>query len=141
MIRKALPALAALLLAGAVQAAPSERLDEASVRAIESRWSEAFVSGDAAALDALLAADYVSVGSTGKARPKGEIIDIARTYAAKHPGEHAQPLPASSTVQLMGTTALVQHHNPSDVSIDLFEFRGGHWLARYSQHTAVAPAT
>ena len=133
---------ASILLAGsAAQAAPAQRLDEASVRAVETAWSEAFVTGDAATLGALLDPAYVYVGPNGKARPKGEIIAIAQAYAAKHPGEHAQPLSATSTVQLIGTTALVQHHGATDVSIDLFYFQGGRWHARYSQHTAIAPST
>jgi hypothetical protein len=132
-------ACAALLALAASPALAAERQDEASVRAAETRWNEAFVTGDAAALDALLDRDYVSVGTTGKPRPKAEIIDIARSYAAKHPGEHAPPVPATSTVQLMGATALVRHHSPTDVSIDLFSFEHGKWTARYSQHTAIAP--
>jgi ketosteroid isomerase-like protein len=130
---------AALLVSGAAQAAPADRLDEASVRAAENRWSEAFISGDAGALDALLHPDYVSVGATGKARPKAEIIAIAKAYAEKHPGEHAQPLAATSAVQLIGPTALVQHHAASEISVDLFSFEGGRWRARYSQHTPIAP--
>ena len=140
MIRPIALGLAFALAAAAAQAAPAERLDEASVRAAELRWSEAFVTGDAAALDALLAPDYVSVNPAGKARPKAEIIAVATAYAAKNPGQHAQPLPATSTVELIGSAALVRHRAPTDVSIDLFEFRGGHWLARYSQHTAVPAA-
>jgi ketosteroid isomerase-like protein len=140
MPRIALLALAAFACATAGRAATPERLDEASVRAAETRWSEAFVTGDAATLEALLASDYVSVNPAGKARPKAEIIAVARAYAAKNPGQHAQPLTSTSTVELIGTAALVHHHAPTDVSIDLFEFKGGHWLARYSQHTAVPPA-
>lgn len=132
--------LSALALAAAVSsAAPAERPDEASVRAAETRWSEAFVTGDAAVLEALLAPDYVSVNPSGKPRPKTEIIAVAKAYAAKNPGQHAQPLPASSTVELIGTAALVRHRAPTDVSIDLFAYRDGHWVAVYSQHTAVAP--
>ena len=130
---------AALLALAAPPAFATERLDEASVWAAETRWSEAFVTGDAAALEALLDRDYVSVGATGKPRPKAEIIALAKAYAEKHPGEHAQPLPATSTVQLIGVTALVRHHSPADISIDLFSFENGRWHARYSQHTAIAP--
>ena len=130
---------AALLAGGAAQATSADRVDEASVRAAENRWSEAFITGDAATLDALLDPAYVSVDSTGKARPKAQVIAIAKAYAETHPGEHAQPLPTTSTVQLIETTALVQHHAASEVSIDLFSFRGGRWRARYSQHTPIAP--
>ena len=132
-----------MLFAGLLAASASaqaETRDEAAVRAVENGWSEAFVSGDAKALEALLDPGYVSVSANGKARPKAEIVAIATAYAAKNPGQHAQPLPATSTVELIGSAALVRHRAPTDVSIDLFEFRGGHWLARYSQHTAVPAA-
>lgn len=132
-------ALSIALLPAVVQAAPLERRDEAGVRAAENRWSEAFITGDAGTLNALLDTAYVSVGSNGKVRPKAEIIEIARAYAAKHPGEHAQRLSSGSTVELIGMTALVQHHAAAEVSIDLFYFQGGHWRARYSQHTALTP--
>ncbi|HEY3951357.1 hypothetical protein, partial [Phenylobacterium sp.] len=84
---------------------------------------------------------YVSVGAAGKDRTKGEIVSLAMNYAAQHPGEHASPLPASSTIKLVGDTALVRHHGDKDISMDLFVFVGGHWRALYSQHTAIAPAT
>jgi hypothetical protein len=140
MIAKSALTLATILVATSAYAAPAERQDEAGVRAAETRWSEAFVTGDAATLEALLAADYVSVNAQGKPRPKAEIVAVAKAYAAKNPGQHAQPLPATSTVDLIGAAALVRHHGPTDVSIDLFEFRAGHWIARYSQHTAVPSA-
>ncbi|MDB5442524.1 MAG: hypothetical protein JWP73_900 [Phenylobacterium sp.] len=141
MIKSSVAGLAALLLATAAGAAPTQRQDEAGVRAAENRWSEAFVTGDTETLDGLLSPDYVSVGATGKGRPKAEILAIAKAYAGKHPGEHAHPLPDTSTVRLIGATALVQHRSPAEVSIDLFAFEHGHWIARYSQHTVVAPAT
>jgi hypothetical protein len=140
-MRFAVPLVLALAIgAGAAAAATAQHPDEAGVRAVESGWSEAFITGNAAALEALLDPAYVSVGANGKARPKAEIIALARSYAAQHPGQHADPLPATSTVQIMGTTALVRHHGTSDVSIDLFAFEHGQWRAKYSQHTAIAPA-
>ncbi|HEY3519593.1 MAG TPA: DUF4440 domain-containing protein [Rhodanobacteraceae bacterium] len=114
------------------------RPDQAGVRAAENRWSEAFVTGDSAALDDLLDADYVSVGATGESRPKTEIIRLAAQYAKTHPGQHAQPLPATSTIRVIGDAAVVQHHRPDENSVDVFYFRGGRWRAWYSQHTRVA---
>ena len=110
--------------------------DEAGVRDAENRWSEAFVSGDAAALDSLLDADYVSTGTTGKPRPKAEIIALATAYAKAHPREHAKPLSSTSTIRVIGNAAVVQHHSASDTSVDVFYFRDGRWFAWYSQHTA-----
>jgi Domain of unknown function (DUF4440) len=110
--------------------------DEAGVRDAENRWSEAFVSGDAATLDALLDADYVSTGTSGKARSKAEIVGLATSYAKAHPGEHAKPLSSTSTIRVIGNAAVVQHHGASDTSVDVFYFSDGRWVAWYSQHTA-----
>src|SRR5689334_5500940 len=87
---------------------------ESSVRAAENRWSEAFISGDTATLESLLDPDYVSTGATGKPRTKAEIIALASAYAKAHPGQHGQPLAATSTIRVIGNAAVVQHHNPTD---------------------------
>jgi len=126
-----------LFIAQAATAAGSIA-DEAGVRDAENRWGEAFITGDAATLDALLDADYVSTGATGKPRSKAEIVALASTYAKAHPGEHAKPLPATSTIRVIGDAAVVQHHNVGDTSVDVFYFRDGRWYAWYSQHTKLA---
>lgn len=126
-----------LIIANAASGA-EKVADEAGVRNAENRWSEAFVSGDVPTLDALLDADYVSTGTTGKPRSKAEIIALARSYAKAHPGEHAQPLPTTSTIRVIGNAAIVQHHNTGDTSVDVFYFRDGRWYAWYSQHTKIS---
>ena len=129
----------ALLVPLTAQAAPIQRLDETSVRAMETAWSEAVLTGDVAALDAMLDADYVTINAKGVTRPKQAVIDFAKDYSAKHPGGHATPLGPTSTVELIGTTALVRHHAASETSMDLLYFKGGRWRAHYSQHTTIAP--
>ena len=124
-----------LLLAAGTTLAAGKAPDEAGVREAENQWSEAFMTGDTATLDALLDADYVSTGTNGKARRKAEILHIADTYAKAHPGEHATPLSPTSTIRVIGDAAVVQHHSSSDTSVDVFYFRGGRWHAWYSQHT------
>ena len=120
-------------VSGAAMAAKAP--DEAGVRDAENRWNEAFVSGDAVVLDALLDADYVSVNASGKARPKAEIIQGAKKYGTAHPGEHGNPLPPTSTIRVVGNAAVVQHHGTTETSVDVFYFRDGQWHAWYSQHT------
>src|SRR4051812_40639200 len=111
-MKPALSILLSLFLVAAQTATAAEKsADEAGVRDAENRWSEAFVIGDAATLDGLLDADYVSTGATGKSRPKAEIIGPASSYAKAHPGEPAKPLPATSTIRVIGNAAVVQHHN------------------------------
>jgi hypothetical protein len=128
-------ALACALITMGTATAAGKVADEAGVRDAENQWSEAFIGGDTATLDALLDADYVSTGANGKARPKAEIIRIAGEYAKAHPGGHATPMPSTSTIRVIGNAAVVQHHNSSDTSVDVFYFRDGRWHAWYSQHT------
>jgi len=141
-MRAQLTALAGaiLLMSSAAHAAAPQKPDEASVRAVETGWNQAFMTGDGAALDALLDPDYVSVSSNGKAHSKADIIAGAKGYAAKNPGQKATALPPTSTVQIFGATALVRHHGASETSMDLFAFEHGRWVAKYSQHTAIPPA-
>jgi hypothetical protein len=131
----------AALLAGLIALGPATAAtavpDAAGVREAENRWSEAFVSGDVATLDALLDADYVSVNASGQPRTKAEILLIARNYAKAHPGQHGQPLSASSMIRVIGDAAVVQHHGDKERSVDVFYFRDGRWHAWYSQHTSL----
>src|SRR5581483_5055855 len=125
MNRLALLVIPLSLATAAARAAPAAQLDENSVRAAEVAWSEAVLTGDAAALDALLDPDYITVNAKGVARTKQDVIDFAKGYGAAHPGAHAKPLPPSSTVELIGTTALVRHHVGGETSMDLLYFKDG----------------
>jgi len=118
--------------------AHADQPQEAQVRDTENRWSEAFITGDTATLESLLDADYVSTGANGKPRTKAEILALASAYAKAHPGQHGQPLAATSTIRVIGNAAVVQHHNPTDTSVDVFYFKDGRWVAWYSQHTKIA---
>jgi len=115
--------------------------DVAAVRAAEDGWNGAYISGDTDFLDHLLADDYVSVGQTGVDHDKAANLVSARAYAAAHPGAAKTPLPASSTIAINGDLAIVRHHGAKDVSVDIFQKRGGRWIAVFSQHTAVPAAT
>ena len=132
--------LTALAAAAALAAAVHEAPDAAGVRHAEDLWGEAFVTGDGATLEALLDPQYVSVNAAGVARPKDKIISLARDYAAKNPGQHGTPMDATSTIRVVGKTALVQHHSPGGFSMDLFYYEGRRWRAWYSQHAAAPPA-
>jgi len=126
-----------LLLAAAIVAGGGD--DLAAVRDAENRWSTAFVTGDAAFLQQLLADDYVSVGADGADHPKAMVIAAASRYAAAHPGATATPLADSSTIVVSADLALVRHHSEHDTSVDVFQKRQGRWIAVYSQHTALKP--
>ena len=126
---------------GSPTVAPASRPDAEGVRAVENAWSEAFVTGDAAFLDTLLDPQYVSVNQAGVPRPKAAIIAAARAYAAAHPGSHADPMSATSQIDVRGRAAVVTHRGATDRSVDMFYYARGSWHAWYSQHTAVQQAT
>ncbi len=130
----------ALLIASTIAGSAHAGDTAAALRTVENGWSQAFVTGDGAYLDALLDPAYVSVGTGGAAHDKAAIIAAAKGYAANHPGAHADPMPPSSTIDIRGAAAVVRHTGPTDTSVDVFYFRGGRWRAWYSQHTAVKPA-
>jgi hypothetical protein len=137
----ALPILFLIAFASgaALAAVPGSDPGEVGVRDVENAWSKAFVTGDTAYLGALLDPAYVSVGTHGDARSKAEIIALAGRYATEHPGSQPAPLPATSKIDIRGSTAIVVHHNITDTSIDVFYYAAGRWRAWYSQHTSVAP--
>lgn len=127
-----------LILALALSAAAAD--ETAAVRAAEDGWNAAYITGDTGFLDHLLADDYVSVSAAGSDRDKAANLASARTYAAAHPGAVKTPLPPSSTIAISGDLAIVRHHGTKDVSVDIFQKRGGRWIAVYSQHTPLPVA-
>src|SRR5687768_9033413 len=72
-------ALVAILACGACAAG-----DEAAIRALEERWDTANLKGDAAALDALFADNFVSTDSEGRVRTKAEIVGAVRAKNIKY---------------------------------------------------------
>jgi Domain of unknown function (DUF4440) len=120
-------------------ATPGNDPGERGVREAEDGWSRAFVSGDAAFLEALLDPAYVSVGTHGNVRAKADIIALAKRYASEHPGSSVTALPPTSKIDVKGASAVVVHHNKDDTSVDVFYYAGGRWHAWYSQHTAITP--
>lgn len=133
--------LVTVCLTNLALASAKERADEGGVRDVEAKWSEAFVTGDETYLNQLLDSSYVSVGSTGQAHEKSKIVDMAKVYATKHPGEHADRLPSTSTARVIGKTAVVQHRGKTETSVDVFYYSEGRWHAWYSQHTTITPGT
>ena len=133
-----LPALltAVLTAAAAVPALAAEverQKTAAGVQATEDHWSAAFVGGDEAYLNSLLDDAYLSVSSSGKARPKAEIIALARKVAAMPKQAYDKP---QSHIDVRGDTAIVTFAGKTDVSVDVFQWRAGAWHAWYSQRTS-----
>jgi hypothetical protein len=128
--------LAVVGSANAADAPETERSVE-GVRAVEAHWQKAFLGGDAAYLETLLDPAYVSVGHAGNARPKAEIIALAKRIAEKKMSPQPPDHPAQIVVR--DNAAIVTDSTSGDTSVDVFYYADGRWHAWYSQHTPVQP--
>jgi hypothetical protein len=118
----------------------------AAVLAADDAWGQAEERGDVAFVDALLLADYRSIGHDGKVRNKSDILTSTRKKggtpqrAAEVAAWRAQH-PTRGLVTLFGDTAVLSwvstsSANPGAVaSSDIFVYRNGRWHAVYSQHS------
>jgi hypothetical protein len=140
MILRPLALCGALLLAPSLALAapdPETQRTEAGVRAVENHWGRAFVTGDTAYLEALLSDGYVSVNQSGKARPKAEIIALARKIASgPNPPKATE---STARIEVRGDAAISTATGETDASVDVFFYKDGRWHAWYSQHSPVKP--
>lgn len=72
--RRTLLAMAMLALAGSAVAAPDRAADRAVITAGEHDWGHAFVVGDRAAIDRLLADDFIGIDTHGKRYTKADML-------------------------------------------------------------------
>ena len=108
----------------------------AGVAAVEAHWSQAFLHGDAAYLQALLTDDYISVNAKGVARNRAAIIALAQSFAARN-GASPVPTQPPPSISVRGTTAISTSDAGGQRSVDVFYYAEGRWHAWYSQHTAI----
>jgi hypothetical protein len=130
-------ALLAVLGSAHAADAPETARSVEGVRAVEAHWQKAFLSGDGAYLETLLDPAYVSVGHAGNARPKAEIIALAKKVAEKN--MTPQPPEHPATIVVRDNAAIVTDSASGDTSVDVFYYADGRWHAWYSQHTPVQP--
>ncbi|MGL4314033.1 MAG: nuclear transport factor 2 family protein [Sphingomonas sp.] len=74
-IRRALSAIALLAIPAGAMAAPTDRsADRAVITAGEHDWGHAFVVGDRATIDRLLADDFIGIDTHGKRYTKADMV-------------------------------------------------------------------
>ena len=137
-MRKSLVAATALVLAVPAYAAPG---DEAALKAIEVRWGQAFVKGDAKALRTIIAPEWTVQGTgperTTRAASLAEIENGKRVTASYTPRD--------MKVTVLGNIAVVQGFSDEKSTFgskdtsgtyswtDVFQRRGGKWVAIVTQ--------
>jgi ketosteroid isomerase-like protein len=133
------------VIAACTGPAPSSRPSAPDLTAAAHRYEEAQIAGDAAALNQLIADDYVLVGSDGARQNKAELI-------AFWTAEGFDPAPVtvmeaidhrwSDGAALGGTVTLSWTQDGAPVSvtlryIDVWALRDGAWRVVYGQSTRV----
>jgi len=120
-------------------------LSEREVLDTERQWREAWVAGDAAALDGIHADDYVAIPNIGTTSTKAEVMaDVQRGLFRYTRMQHSE-----QNVRFYGTSAVVVgrttnegHRGDRDVSGDfrytrIYVKRDGRWQAVLSQYTRI----
>ena len=134
--------LCAVSFFASAQAGP----DEATLKQIEQDWDTAATKADTAALDRILAADWVVTN------PEGQIETKAQRLAALKSGERKLESVTTNEVKvrLLGDVAIVHGLSTVKSSLkgkdisgryrwtDVFAKRGGRWQAVATQSTKVA---
>jgi ketosteroid isomerase-like protein len=142
----ALAFLGAMARSAVAAGVPSQAETVATIRQLETRWTQAEATGDHAFLENLLMANYRSVSVSGKVRDKADIIAGAMRWkspAMRHMIEsYMEVHHVATSVNVQGNTAIVTFYSQlrgekSGISsCDIFVNVNGQWRALYSQHSS-----
>ncbi|MEO8431044.1 MAG: nuclear transport factor 2 family protein [Acidobacteriota bacterium] len=91
--------------AARARGAAARENDERAVAELDTRYQAAVKKNDAAAMDRILADDFVLVTGRGKAFTKAELLEDARGGHAVY--EHQEEIERSQKVRVWGDTAVV----------------------------------
>jgi ketosteroid isomerase-like protein len=135
------------LQAADYKGAHAER-DEKDILQLEGQWIKALQSGDAAALDSILASEYTMVDASGKTFSKAQEIAMYKGGEIKidsisTSGQKVIIYIGGAVVT--GTANIKGKHKMEDISgqyrfVDVLERRKSGWQAVYSQLTKVETA-
>jgi uncharacterized protein (TIGR02246 family) len=95
----------ALSLSTAAYLNASSDEDSKTVAALDTKYQAAVKSNDAAAMDQILADDFVLVNGRGKVSSKADLIESARKKEVTY--EHQDEEPGTQKVRVWGDTAVV----------------------------------
>ncbi|MFI4889918.1 MAG: nuclear transport factor 2 family protein [Steroidobacterales bacterium] len=130
----ALPLLAAAATPGARAATPDLHVAERTIIAGERQWADALVSGDTAAVERIVADDFVGVDPGGKEYDKPAAIEEVREAPKQFLSSHVNHV----KVRFYGDTAVAQgdeswelrageHRRGRYVWTDTWVLRNGKW--------------
>ncbi len=127
----------------------SESATKSKIAALEGAWNQAYKSGDAKALDALLDNAIVLVNDDGSTMTKAEFLATVRSAKPQAGSQEQQVAPESMSVHLFGNTAIatgifrakgIEGGKPyvrRERFIDTWVYQGGRWICVATDATPV----
>ena len=144
--------LVVLLCATALSALAQDASDSATkskIAALEGAWNQAYKSGDAKALDALLDNAIVLVNDDGSMQTKAEFLAGVKPSASQAGSQEQQVAPESMSVHVFGNTAIAtgifrakgmegkKSYVRRERFIDTWIYKGGHWVCIATDATPI----
>ena len=141
-----------LLCATALSALAQDTTDSATkskIAALEGAWNQAYKSGDAKALDALLDNAIVLVNDDGSIQTKAEFLAGVKPSASQAATQEQQVAPESMSVQVFGNTAIAtgifrakgmegkKSYVRRERFIDTWIYKSGHWVCIATDATPI----
>src|SRR5580700_579420 len=98
------------LLCATILSAPAQEASESATKskivALEGAWNQAYKSGDAKALDAILDDAVVLVNDDGSVQTKKEFLASVKAARPQSGSQEQQVVPESISVRVFGSTAI-----------------------------------
>ena len=133
--------------------APAQNLSDSATKskiaALEGAWNQAYKSGDAKALDALLDDAIVLVNDDGSTTTKSEFLAAVKSAKPETGSQEQQVAPATMSVHVFGNTAIatgifrakgVEGGKPyvrRERFIDTWVYQGGRWTCVATDATPI----
>jgi ketosteroid isomerase-like protein len=144
--------LTVLLCATALFAPGQEASDSATkskIAALEGAWNQAYKSGDAKALDALLDNGIVLVNDDGSVQTKADFLASVKPSGPKAGSQEQQVAPESMSVHVFGNTAIAtgvfrakgvegrKSYVRRERFIDTWIYKDGNWICVATDATPI----
>jgi len=127
----------------------SDSATKSKIVALEGAWNQAYKSGDAKALEALLDNAIVLVNDDGSVMSKAQFLATVKPTGSQAGSQEQQVAPESLSVHVFGNTAIAtgifrakgveggKSYVRRERFIDTWEYKGGRWVCIATDATPV----
>jgi ketosteroid isomerase-like protein len=127
----------------------SDSATKSKIVALEGAWNQAYKSGDAKALDAILDNGIVLVNDDGSMQTKAEFLASVKPSGGQSSSQEQQVAPESMTVHVFGNTAIAtgifrakgveggKSYVRRERFIDTWIYKNGRWICVATDATPI----